>query len=51
MTFGDVIVTVPPIKFAFLVKPSERRKLDRATRTSRFLWVGRDRVMPDRHLR
>jgi hypothetical protein len=40
MAFGDVTVTLRPIKFAFLVNPLERKELDRAIQVSLFLWGG-----------
>jgi hypothetical protein len=40
MAFGDITVTLRPIKFAFLVNPMESQELDRAIRTSLFLWGG-----------
>ena len=40
MAFGDITVTLRPIKFAFLVNPSERKALDGAIRVSLFLWGG-----------
>jgi hypothetical protein len=40
MAFGDITVTLRPIKFAFLVNPLESQELDRAIRTSLFLWGG-----------
>jgi hypothetical protein len=40
MAFGDITVTLRPIKFAFLVNPLERKQLDRVIRTSLFLWGG-----------
>ena len=51
MAFGDITVTLRPIKFAFLVNPSERKALDGAIRVSLFLRGGRDCVMPNRHLK
>jgi hypothetical protein len=40
MTFGDITVTLRPIRFAFLVNPSERKVLDRAIRIGLLLWGG-----------
>ena len=40
MAFGDITVTLRPIKFAFLVNPLESKQLDRVIRTSLFLWGG-----------
>lgn len=40
MAFGDITVTLRPIKFAFLVNPLESHELDRVIRTSLFLWGG-----------
>lgn len=40
MAFGDVSVTLRPIKFAFLVNPTERGVLDRAIQASLFQWGG-----------
>lgn len=50
MAFGDITITLRPIKFALLMNPSERKVPDHATRISLFLWRGRDCVMPNRHL-
>jgi hypothetical protein len=38
--FGDVSVTLRPIKFAFLVNPAERNVLDRVIQASLFQWGG-----------
>jgi hypothetical protein len=51
MAFGDITVTLRPIKFAFLVNPLERKVLGRANRINLFLWGGRDCVIPNRHLK
>lgn len=40
MAFGEITVTLRPIKFAFLVNPLESQELDRVIRTSLFLWGG-----------
>jgi hypothetical protein len=40
MAFGDITVTLRPIKFAFLVNPLESQELDRVIGTSLFLWGG-----------
>ena len=40
MAFGDVTVTLRPMKFAFLVNPLERKVLDRVIGTSLFQWGG-----------
>src|SRR5271166_1679566 len=40
MAFGDITLTLRPIKFALLVNPLERKALDRAIQTSLFLWGG-----------
>ncbi|HXW18289.1 MAG TPA: hypothetical protein VEJ39_08290 [Candidatus Acidoferrales bacterium] len=38
--FGDVTLTLRPIKFAFLVNPAEREMLDRVVQASLFQWGG-----------
>ena len=40
MAFGDIIVTLRPIKFAFLINPAERDILDRVVQTNLFQWGG-----------
>jgi hypothetical protein len=40
MAFGDITVTLRPIKFAFLVNPAERGVLDRVIEASMFQWGG-----------
>jgi hypothetical protein len=40
MAFGDITVTLRPIKFAFLVNPAERGILDRVVEASLFQWGG-----------
>jgi hypothetical protein len=40
MAFGDITVTLRPIKFAFLVNPTERGILDRVIEASLFQWGG-----------
>ena len=40
MAFGDVKITLRPIKFAFLVNPAERDILDRVIQASLFQWGG-----------
>jgi hypothetical protein len=40
MAFGDITLTLRPIKFAFLVNPAERGVLDRAIQVSLFQWGG-----------
>jgi hypothetical protein len=40
MAFGDITVTLRPIKFAFLVDPAERGILDRVIDASLFQWGG-----------
>jgi hypothetical protein len=40
MAFGDVTITLRPIKFAFLVNPAERDILDRVIQANLFQWGG-----------
>ena len=40
MAFGDITVTLRPIKFAFLVNPAERDILDRVVAANLFQWGG-----------
>jgi hypothetical protein len=40
MAFGDITVTLRPIKFAFLVNPAERDILERVVLASLFQWGG-----------
>jgi hypothetical protein len=40
MAFGDVTITLRPIKFAFVVNPVERGILDRVVRATLFQWGG-----------
>jgi hypothetical protein len=40
MAFGDVTITLRPIKFAFLVNPTERDIVDRVIQASLFQWGG-----------
>jgi hypothetical protein len=40
MAFGDVTITLRPIKFAFLVNPVEHEILDRAIQANLFQWGG-----------
>lgn len=40
MAFGDINVTLRPIKFAFLVNPAERDILERVVQANLFQWGG-----------
>jgi hypothetical protein len=47
MAFGDITVTLRPIKFAFLVNPAERDILDRVVAANLFQWGGlRNPIVP-----
>jgi hypothetical protein len=40
MAFGDITITLRPIKFAFLINPAERHILDRVVLANLFVWGG-----------